>query len=480
MRIAVTVPMAKSILSNQLFLAFFLAFLPLAGGAETPTILVYRLTEQARVEVHLQDSKDGGNIQFLLFDSRLKEPMSLDNIAIFKKDASGEAQHHLQYLLPIPDNRPSHLPKWITIDPSASTRRNLKEEGMLIVETKWGYDSPDLLVYPTQRILKRLWPLSYRIREIPRHPDFKDRHYSMAIIENDLAKYASNSNLMISIADSNENGEVRKLGTVATDLYGQFYVLNSEWTDFLSVGRDFQFAPADSTSYKILVDGKKWGELTGGMGYNHRSWPGDSTPAATSSSFFEPPRMDSSRQRSFAQGWQALRLNPGKLTIVQNDGKTTEIDPPLSKIMTDAEVNRIRDIQIATEADIERLLIEPQLEHDMKMVKQVIQNSGIESELKHEKATVFGYQMKMFPTQNQSQQFMLLTMLLEIKNKREARSWIVSLHPEAKRVNGLYSLPKSHQPEDVRLLPFGNLVLNNGTFINLNKVFIRACRRAHR
>ncbi|MGZ5279532.1 MAG: hypothetical protein ACXWC9_06300, partial [Pseudobdellovibrionaceae bacterium] len=273
-------------------MATIIGFLPFIAKAD-PLILHYELSGQNRLEIHLTENNDRP-LEIYLFDSRYTEPLSIP-VSNSPLNLRHIRNNENKIRLPLPDNVSMVYPDWIEIDSTDSTRRNLKEEGMLIIRERDGdIESVGihmLRIFPLAFILKHLNPVHYYVPEVTRPDGFRNRYYSLALPENAQFEDIAKQSLLISIIDTNEKAEMRVLGTSLMSKIGVFQYQTAEWTDFLSVGNKIEFSSTISLGRSILIDGKPWGRPVDGTGnIPFIGWPGYKDKQANRPGTFQAPQ----------------------------------------------------------------------------------------------------------------------------------------------------------------------------------------------
>src|SRR6185312_3778097 len=145
-------------------------------------------------------------------------------------------------------------------------------------------------------------------------------------------------------------------------LYGQYYKISPEWIDLLSLGRDFQFAPAESTSYSIMVDDKNWVTLNGNMGFAERHWPGiENQPRPVVTQIFPSPEEETNRASRFSDHLYRMKITPSPMRVANADGSIKLAPSLLSNLLNQDAVNKMARI---AEHDTESDFYEPEIEHN--------------------------------------------------------------------------------------------------------------------
>ena len=446
-------------------IAAFWIFLPLIANAD-PTILKYALSPTNRLEIHLsENSADDKPIKVFLFDHRLNGPLP---ISVTSNDSKLMSMAHIKtsykkFTLPQPDQMPATLPDWIEIDSTDSTRRNLKEEGMLVIRELGNQASPSIRVHPLEFDLKYLNSMQFFMEEPPRTTGFNNRHYSFALPQNANLNDLKNNSLLVSVIDTNQKSEFRNFGTIVVSQNGRGKSINLGWTDFLKSGLVVEFSPSkESGQSTILFNGKPW-DPRGAETVYTSDWHSQKFAHAFKSGGTEEPIRSEEHEKQLGFRLQQIHPkfvgNPFRRTVGLNARAIEEErrdSQDLQSHLQELEMDRSENMELV---------------RDMHLINEVVKNSAIGVELVQSESIILGHHLKFLPIHGQTKQYVVFSAFLKKKDgTKSTKNWILTLDMKTDQLVGLFKIPESNKAEDVRMLPYGNLMLKDGEFINLSQV----------
>lgn len=344
------------------------------------SVLHYRIDKDLRLEAHFDSTSDGPQIQFLLFHKGLETPIVLEpKDPPFDFGRPRIDSQNRKYTLPLPDNQGSlSLPEWAAVDfnDSGTWRTNLQQEGMLIIGDH-NSTGNFLQIFPLRANLENNSnkQIAYRIQEVRRLENYPHREYSLALVDSSRLSFVPESNLLMSIRDTNSQGGKWDLGTMVATQDGKMQLQSEKWIQLSSTAgpSKFVFAPSsESTSALNILAGdsednlKTWGRPVF-FGKNVKSWQTD-WPGVTNR------RWHFSGSDAFRSHWEKV-LGP-----IEWDNFTASLLRRIDR----AEFNKSNRWE-KPEVYFKALAAEKtdmQINADMQAIEQLVKTSDIETELK--------------------------------------------------------------------------------------------------
>jgi len=474
---------------------FIVSLAGIAQEKSQPIDLHYTLGPTTKITIRIEEGKDPASkpaVSLLLHDVRLKKAFSLSGSSSIQQHQQSQLSFFGDLTLPEPDHMPKHLPKGISIEQDSSTRKNLLEEGMLIIRDRYkGHFAQELhaYIFPIPKILRTLYHFQYDVSEPPEIENFLTRRFSVRMIDGDLAqtKYKSKSqDLLVSIADVNTKSELVAHGTIAADMNHSFYGINSKWVEMSTLGPEVRFHMGDSPHFEIWTNHKPW-DSAKWMASGGNSWPGLDIPIVTKLETLSYT-IEKEKTQALSDRLMRLEFQPTELTGVEN---------PLADGINHAKVEQIRRLVAFQNQQTWMENLPTTADFDAPLIQKWIQGSNIQSYLKDQKLTMMTYEMKMLEDVGDSVKMsVLLTLHLspQLASKHPKKmTWLLQVDrrshqvlqatviPQTKiagRAKGKYDGKLSASPQ---LLPGENLLFANGSFLKVYRPKAsNSCRGVHR
>jgi hypothetical protein len=340
-------------------------------------------------------------------------------------------------------------------DSTSEMRHILFTQGFFVFRSTNPQNESTLYVFDLVRSIKSNSVIKYRIPELPLTKGFSKRHYAFARLDMRDLESPLTTDLLVSMVDVNEKGEMHSLGTLLYDT-AAYTVLSDKWTDFTAIGSQFSInrnEPIDEElkKYRISADGREIFSFNPIKSTGVKSYPGAKDSAVNMTGLFQ-----STKSTDWATEIQDFLYNNSKtkkispLRISSTKPRRTRIPPP----------HHLAAMKVDMHSDAQEALFRSLF----AVQNQVLLESGVPTLLKTKGFTILHSNVRSFsPAGDERAYFVYELMMQKRKHPRRTEYWAVAIDSETLKPHGVVKLDmrKVDRFEQLSILNSGFVTLQN-------------------